>query len=104
MVKDFNSKEFKTSSTFMTTADVPYLAMNGVIENPTNPFTNKPITMDEKTAHDQLISMSNDWDVAENNGEEFMPSRWASVKDNIWDVSNWKVSSENTVLKEHKLP
>ncbi|MBQ9937105.1 MAG: YidC/Oxa1 family membrane protein insertase [Oscillospiraceae bacterium] len=104
MVKDFNSKEFKTSSTFMTTADVPYLAMNGVIENPTNPFTNKPITMDEKTAHDQLISMSNDWDVAENNGEEFMPSRWASVKDNIWDVSNWKVSSEKTVLKEHKLP
>ncbi len=104
MVKDFNATGFKTDNTFMTTADVPYLATQGVIDNPTNPFTGKPITTDEKTAHEQLIPLSTVFSTDTNNGNTFIPGKWASVKDNIWDKKNWKFYNEETVLKEHKLP
>jgi len=40
MVKDFDgSHEIETLQTFMSNADVPYLSLAGVIENPVNPFT-----------------------------------------------------------------
>ncbi len=104
LVKDFDSHGFTTSDEFMTNADVPTLATNGVIENPVNPFTNKPINSDEKTAHDQIITMSDKFDTYENNGYTFMPSGWISVKDNLWDRDNWKFYDEEIVLKEHALP
>ena len=104
MVKDFNSKGFTVSDAFMTNADVPTLAMDRLIENPVNPFTDKAITSDEKYAHDQIIIVSDEWDVTKNNGTTFLPSIWASVKDNIWDKGNWEFSNVETVLTEHKLP
>ena len=42
----------------MTNADVPTLATQGVIEGATNPFTGVAITMDEKTAHDQIDTIN----------------------------------------------
>ena len=104
MVKDFNSEEFVTSDTFMTNADVPTLAMEGVIPNPTNPFTGKAINSDEKTAHSQFIIRSNDSNTNTNNGNTFLPSKWASVKDNIWDKNNWTFYNEPMVLDEHAAP
>lgn len=104
LVKDFNAHGFETSDEFMTNADVPTLATNGVIENPVNPFTNKIINSDEKTAHNQLITMSNKYDTYENDGNTFMPSGWISVKDNLWDRNNWKFYDKEIVLKEHALP
>ncbi len=103
MVKDFNSKDFTTSNEFMTNADVPTLALRGLFETPQNPFTGKPINNDEKYAHEQFIIMSHIWDPAENNGNTFLPSRWAGVKDNIWDKNNWIFTEDEKVLKEHKL-
>ena len=104
LVKDFNAKGFSVSGEFMTNADVPALATQGLLENPCNPFTGKPINSDEKTAHAQIISESNDWIVLENNGTTFTPSKWASVHDDIWDLSNWSFCDEEIVLKEHALP
>ena len=104
MVKDFGSTEFTTSKEFMTNADVPVLATKDIIENPTNPFTGKPLTSDEKTAHDQYIIASMKWDITENNGNTFIPSMWIGVKDNIWDKDNWQVYKQPTVLKEHAAP
>ena len=104
MVKDFNSKEVTVSDAFMTNADVPTLAMDRLIENPVNPFTGKKISDEEKHAHEQLITLSDDWNVTTNNGNMFTASQWASVKDNIWDKGNWKFSNVETVLTEHKLP
>ncbi|MDR3343229.1 MAG: membrane protein insertase YidC [Treponema sp.] len=44
LFKDFNAKEpMKTSNNFMTNADVPFLALKDVVENPVNPFTGKPL-------------------------------------------------------------
>jgi hypothetical protein len=41
MVKDFQSDDYETSETFMTNADVPTLAVEGIIRDPRNPFTEK---------------------------------------------------------------
>ena len=104
MVKDFNSKGFTTTKEFMTNADVPTLAMEQLIENPVNPFTGKTINMDEKFAHDQMVICSSAWEVNVNNGNTFLPSTWASVKDDVWNKNNWTFSDVETVLAEYKLP
>ncbi len=101
MVKDFNSTEFTVSDEFMTNADVPTIAFDGLIENPVNPFTGKPINSDEKYAHDQFIILSGVWDVNKNNGNTFLPSKWASVSDNFWDKNNWTFYKDEMVLSEH---
>lgn len=104
MVKDFNATGFTASDEFMTNADVPTLATQGLIENPVNPFTGKEINSNEKVAHDQMVILSDDWDVTKNNGYTFLPARWASVSENLWDRDNWEFYEEEIVLKEHKLP
>ncbi len=104
MVKDFDSEEFTVSDEFMTNADVPVLATDGIIDDPTNPFTGKAINSEEKNAHDQFIIYSSDWDVSTNNGNTFLPAYWMSVRDNIWDKNNWTFYNEFTVLNEHAAP
>ena len=104
MVKDFNSRKFTVSDEFMTNADVPVIAMNGLIEKPVNPFTGNKITSDEKTAHEQFVIVSDVFQTSKNNGNTFLPARWASVKDNLWDKNNWTFYDEAAVLKEHKAP
>lgn len=101
MVKDFDSEGFSISDEFMTNADVPTLATKNIITSPVNPFTGKAITDSEKTAHDQFIILSNDWDVTENNGNTFLPAKWACVSSNLWDRSNWSFFEEKTVLNKH---
>lgn len=104
MVKEIGSREFTTSNEFMTNADVPTLATNGLIEDPVNPFTGKPINSDEKTAHDQFICISRSFDVTSHKGNSFNDSYWASVKDDIYDPENWVLHRPWTVLKEHVAP
>ncbi len=104
LVKDFGSTGFTTSDEFMTNADVPTLAFADLIENPINPFTGNAVNNDEKFAHDQIIIVSPLFDVKENNGTQYLPARWASIKDSIWERDNWNFYDEEIVLKEHKLP
>ena len=99
-VKDFGSDEFTTSTEFMTQADVPTLAVDGVIDNPVNPFTGKAINNNEKYAHDQYVIYSWEYDVNINNGNTFIPSKWYKVKDNIWDKSNWTLLEEVTTMPD----
>lgn len=82
MVKDFadadpaaTSSEITVSDEFMTNADVPTLAMEGLIKNPVNPYTGNPINSDAKQ-HDQFV---------------FDDRIWLTVRDNIYDINNWKV-------------
>lgn len=100
LVKDFDSHGFTTSDEFMTSADVPTLAMQNLIDDPINPFTGKVIDNSEKYAHDQFVILSEDWNIAKNNGNTYLPSAWASVHDNIWDRNNWTFFDEKTTLPE----
>lgn len=107
MVKDFNSEgELVTSDEFMTNADVPTLAVQGLIENPVNPYTGVAITSDAKTAHRQYIMQhaGREWDVTVNNGNVLMPTYWMSVGDNIWDGDDWEYITNSVALDEHKSP
>lgn len=104
LVKDFNSTEFTTSHEFMTNADVPTLAFKDLIENPVNPFTGKNVNNAEKTAHDQIVTLSLQWDIMVNNGNTFLPSGWASVKNDLWNPNNWTFSYDEIVLDSYVLP
>ena len=105
MVKDFDATgKTAISYEFMTNADVPTLATQGIIENPVNPFTGKPINSDEKYAHDQMVIISREWSADVNNGNTFIADRWASVHTDMRDPNNWTFYTGSTVLKEHKLP
>lgn len=90
MVKDFESSgEVKVEDSFMTNADVPSLAMEGLIKNPVNPFTGNPITSNAKDG-DQYILTSLEYDIGTNNGTTFHDDHWLSVHDNVFDPGNWK--------------
>ena len=102
LVKDFGATEFTTSTEFMTNADVPTYAFADLIENPTNPFTGNLITNTAKEG-EQYITTSRVWDIAENNGNTFVPATWWVVKDNIWDKENWRYIDEvSTIPSELK--
>ena len=98
MVKDFNSHGFTTCDTFMTNADVPTLATQGLIEDPVNPFTGKAINSQGKNDPIQYVFSTQDWDVVENNGNVFLPGDWYSLENqNIWDKNNWDLAAQNAV-------
>ena len=63
MVKDFNAKgELKTDWSFMTSADVPFLTVSGIIKNPLNPFTGKELSVKEKEqGQDVMTSRLEKW-------------------------------------------
>lgn len=96
MVKDFNATGFTTSDEFMTNADTPTLALEGLIDEPVNPFTGNTIDNSEKTAHEQYVFYSDIWSVDENNGNVFLPGDWYAVHGDTWNADNWRLVATNT--------
>ena len=90
MIKDFGEEGFSTSYDFMTNADTPYIATNGLIENPVNPYTGNPLRLCDSN-EDQLIYISEEWNVNYNNGTQYEDPEgyWLTVRENIWDDENW---------------
>lgn len=89
LVKDFDSETFTTDDQFMTNGDVPTLALQGIVENPVNPFTGKPINNEAKNATEMHVSYTTTYDVTVDNGNTHLPSEWYAVHDNIFDANNW---------------
>lgn len=101
MVKDFNAKGFSFSDEFMTTADVPTLATNGVIENPTNPFTGNAINANAKYDRPFYAFLSYQWDTSKNNGTQFNADTWYRVDNqNARDKRNWVLVGKGAVLPD----
>ncbi|MBQ6798195.1 MAG: YidC/Oxa1 family membrane protein insertase [Oscillospiraceae bacterium] len=99
LVKDFGASGFVTSDEFMTNADVPTLATEGLIESPVNPFTGNEISSDYKAENDRhYVILSNDWEISENNGYQFLPSEWAYVSGAVREKENWTFLPGETVL------
>ncbi len=97
MVKDFGAEGFTYSTEFMTNADVPTLAVDGLVEDPVNPYTGKPINSDAK-AGPQWAFISNIFQVDINNGHQFLPGHWVSVSEDVSQKSNWEYYLEDAVL------
>ena len=94
MVKDFNSHGFTTNEQFMTNGDVPVYALDGIVENPVNPFTGNPITNDAKEGPQKILGSHNP-DVITNNGTTFIDGIWFSVEGDMRDKNNWKILEDN---------
>lgn len=93
LVKDFNAEgDFATDYTFMTNADTPYLATDGVLDNPISPFTNTPLYQPEaKLADKQYILYTDNWSPNANSGNKFTNTIWFScAKQDMLDRENWK--------------
>ena len=90
MVKDFAGKGFHVDDRFMTNADTPILALDGLLNAPVNPFTGKAITDEPKSAEEHHILYTDISDPWDNNGNTFLPDRWYALKgQNIFDLSAW---------------
>ena len=92
-VKDFGETgEYKTDYTFMTNADTPYLAMNGLIDDPVNPFTSNPIYQpDAKNAEKKYIMYTDNWALQKDTGNVFTDTIWYSLRGkDIFNMDNWE--------------
>ncbi|SFT33025.1 membrane protein insertase, YidC/Oxa1 family, C-terminal domain-containing protein [Lachnospiraceae bacterium XBD2001] len=90
MVKDYNSKGYTVSDTLMTNADTPALALEGVIDNPVNPYTKNPINMDGKNTDVLHLFKGGNIDIKTNNGYRFEDNEWYGLKNgNALDLQNW---------------
>lgn len=94
MVKDFNSHgKLLHDNRFMTHADVPAIAIDGLLKSNINPYTQKEIrklTTEEKNEK-AIISMShaNSVKANVNNGYKIYDNEWYKVHDSIFDEKNW---------------
>lgn len=92
MVKDFNSNgEFTSDNSFMTNADVAFLATAGVVKEPRNPFTGNLIDDHLKKQGPVIVTDSYNWMVSANNGTTYDldGGKWWLVHDSIFDMRNW---------------
>jgi hypothetical protein len=87
MVKDFNADgTMKTNSAFMTNADVPSIALKGIIDNPRNPSTGNEINMKGKNKP-QYITIGK---IAKRSDTQLdlKPERDYYVRENLFDPKN----------------
>lgn len=94
MVKDFDSTEYSENETFMTNADVPSIAFDGLISNPKNPFTGNTVKIEDKS-HGVEVFFSHDFNVNTNNGNTFHPGPWYRISNSIYDRDNWEYLGEH---------
>jgi hypothetical protein len=95
LVKDFkndgdeNSAEIKIDYTFMSHADVPYLASRDITDA-LNPFTRKPFFYDKSGGI--TVSTHYKWEYLDTKKYKWNINshEWLRVHDNIFDPSNWE--------------
>ncbi|GHT83667.1 membrane protein [Spirochaetia bacterium] len=96
LLKDFNAHgHLKTDMTFMTNADVPVLATAGIIKNPVNPFSGKPL-MTAAGTEGAYITI-NHMPLAQQHGKytfRIRKDQWIFVRDDIFDAENWKTAEK----------
>ena len=98
LYKDFNAMNFEESDEFMTNADTPYLVLNGIVDNITNPYTGKEIKMDYKINNEDFDIISNvKPQVGYYIGEDSFVSengywvRYNKSDNRIYNGRNWKI-------------
>ncbi len=88
MVKDFGSTGFNTDVSFMTNADVPYIATCGIIDDPVNPFTGHPIIQDHSMP---IYAFNSDWSGAGSDATAFGEDDvYVFNGDNVFDIDSWE--------------
>ncbi|MCR5290530.1 MAG: membrane protein insertase YidC [Treponema sp.] len=102
LVKDFNSHTYndgdillKKDDTFMTNADVPALATEGIIPDARNPFTNNPLKVADKAAYIK-ISYAPGESTRNRDHTQFTikDTDWYTVHDDVRIGTNWSRYTE----------
>jgi arylsulfatase A-like enzyme len=91
LFKDFNNRgELRTDMSFMTNADVPFLALDGIAET-INPFSGKSLRENPK-AQGIYITTNHLWQPHKHKRGTFNidADQWLFVHDNIFDPNNWE--------------
>jgi hypothetical protein len=89
LVKDFDAEfELRTDNKFMTNADVPHIAAEDIVYPLINPFTGKEMSVDKNNG--VTITTSDIWEPEKIIRDGIKPDEWLYVKDNIFELSNWK--------------
>ena len=92
MVKDFNSHgKIKTSEEFMTSLDVPYLAMKSIVDG-TNPYTGNKIEIPEKKL--PFIVYDTQWRNEKQGKYKYKYHEKYEVDKDISKMKNWKILKE----------
>jgi hypothetical protein len=90
MVKDFDAdSELSVDSAFMTSADIPTIAVRGIIDNPINPFTSEPLYTDKDSG---VIIPTTRWKSISKHSKytyDFKDNDWLKVNENIFKKENW---------------
>ena len=90
LVKDFDSHDLKTNMELVSNADVPYIAVKGLIENTVNPYTGNRIREFADIEDRPELIYTFDWQTDKNNGNTFLPADWFTVRENIYNSEAWK--------------
>ena len=90
MVKDFDAQgALSIDNSFMTNADAPLFALQGIIDQPLNPFTRAPL----KSGKEQGVDIVTIDAVSSHQHTKYQyrvrKNQWLHVKDNIFDAANW---------------
>ena len=89
LYKDFGADgEIVTDTTFMTVADVPYLATHGISDKPVNPFTGNAFDMAGKK--DGVTVVTGLGEASDHGKYTFNYTEKYRVKDNIFKAANWE--------------
>ena len=72
--------------------------MNGIVDNPINPFTGKAISNKTKFQDVQYVFGSRAHTLNKHNENTYISGRWYSVHTNMWDRGNWRIVKEKDVL------
>ena len=97
LVKDFGARgEVRTDMEFMTNADTPRLAIEGIIPDAKNPFTGVPLAPADKSEFVKILYAPTGQSTRTRKHSKFVVAKdeWFTVRDNIFVKENWKPYSE----------
>ena len=98
MVKDFGAGAFSVDERFMTNADTPLLAVDGLVD-PVNPFTGNALSDAQKYAPEQRVANVTNFKPITNNGNTFKTLYWFVNRDAPNDLSAWRRADEGTTTR-----
>ena len=90
MYKDFDAEGFTVDDGFTTNADVPAIALDGIVSNPVNPFTGNPIVRGDESLLPLQVIRTREHSIKKNNGNTFIPGNIFEVNGNVNDINSWK--------------
>ena len=92
LVKDFGKRGgVSTNVKFMTNADTPALALEGIAPDAKNPFTGVPLAPADKTGFIKIMTaQAQSTRIRKKTQFDISDDEWFTVKDNIFVNGNWK--------------